>query len=111
MAEHAFFSLVPAVLRGLSDSVASVTTPKFAVRTRQRFFRGQMLAVHPAGEGKGALSQFDVIPLLYVLGTSRCHLSLCPLDRMDAAANSCRIGGPHLQYTLHLRRSFGLFQS
>ena len=61
-----------------SLTVASVPSVKFAVRTRQRFLGGQMLAVHPAGEGKGASSEFDVIPLPYTLETSHCHLFLCP---------------------------------
>lgn len=72
MAEHAFFSLVSSMLRGHSDSVYSVTIQKFAVRTKQRVLRGQVRAVHPDGESKRALSEFDVVPLPYM------HLPLCP---------------------------------
>lgn len=78
MGDHVFYSLVLAVLRGLSDSVTSVPSLKFAVRTRQRFWGGRMLTVHPAREGKGASGEFDIIPLPYMLGTSCCHLFLCP---------------------------------
>lgn len=76
MADHVFFSMVPAMLSGFSDSVASVPSQKFAVRTRQRFLEGQMLTVHPAGEGKGASSEMNVILLPYMLGTLCCQLSL-----------------------------------
>lgn len=76
MADHVFLSTVPAMISGFSDPVASVPSQKFAVRTRQRFLGGQMLTVHPAGEGKGASSEMNVILLPYMLGTLCCQLSL-----------------------------------
>lgn len=101
-----FSSLVPSMLRGLSDSVSSVTTQKFAVRTRQRFLGGQMPAVHPARE----LWVNLVLSLCYICISPRAQGDP-PMDRTDAAANICHLGGLHLQYVLHLRRSFGLFQN
>lgn len=74
--DDVFSSLIPAMLRGLSDSVAVVPSPKFTVRRRQRFSGSWMFPAHPAIEGRGALREFDIMPLPYSLGTSGCHLCL-----------------------------------
>lgn len=79
MSDYVFSSLVLAMLRGLSDSVALVPSSKFS-EDQAEVFRGSdvLFSAHPTIEGRGPLRQFDIMPLPYSLGTSHCHLVLCP---------------------------------
>lgn len=72
-----------------------------------------MFSAHPAVGGRGALRQFDIMPLPYSLRTSRCHLFLCPRLRHLWAgrcwSNQLLPWGSAPAVHAHIRRSFGFF--
>lgn len=98
--DDVFFFLVPAMLRGLSAPVALVPSPKFS-EGQAEVFRG----LDVFSSSRGALREFDIMPLPYSLGTSCCHLFLCPrLPHLWAGRmleqSAAALRGLHLQYLL-----------